>query len=375
VKVDRLSSLGLVAWLCAAVGCAAEGPEPLCERWVTASCDAFLGCCAAGERFDGRRCREELWGACLDALQADAVRDGAADFDRAAAEACLAPLDVCALDAPLSEAQVLACHDAAAGHRGPGEACTRPGDCQRPDAGHAVCYGGVLDNGPGVCAKVVTSTGGTCGFAADTHIRSICPADQLCDVSGLVPPAGGGTKDAPIYEFSADCKPLLLAGQPCSAQIGHVAVELPCAAGLHCGPDPSDPKTSICLPRKARGEACEAYRGECATGLGCWGEPSICRGSAMVAPFCYAPPACGDHLCEPPETLESCGIDCALCGDGLCSPGESWAECSSDCPHCGDGYCDAPESPETCRGDCPLCGDGSCDLGESFEGCPADCPF
>ncbi len=351
MKLERLTFFGLVVCLSAGVGCTAEGPQELCERWVAASCDTYLACCGAGERFDGVQCRADLWDACLVALQVSAVSDGYADFDPVAAEDCLSAIDACDLEAPIPDARIMACHNAAPGRGEPGSACSRSSDCRRPDSGYAACYTGVQGNGKGVCANVVVSADGKCGFAADTHVRSVCPASQICDVSGLADPVNV----EPIYAFSADCRPPLGAGEPCSFHFGDRTLELSCAEGLHCGHDPADPTISACEERKARGEPCDTLLDECAVGLGCWGDPRTCQGSPEVAPYCYVPPVCGDDLCEPPETIETCEHDCAICGDGVCSIHESWAECASDCPRCPDGFCDpeAGEDAESCPGDCP----------------------
>ncbi len=82
-------------------------------------------------------------------------------------------------------------------------------------------------------------------------------------------------------------------------------------------------------------------------------------------------PVCGDGLCDPVETCESCTEDCGpcpFCGDGNVDPGE---ECdppgfpSLQCPHQG------------CLDDCTcgdVCGDGNCTAGEHDCSCPQDCP-
>ncbi len=371
MKLDRLSFWGLAICLCVVAGCAAEGPEEVCRRWVAASCENFAGCCTAGDDFNGLQCQRDMWATCLETLRADAVRRGEADFDRTAADDCLAPITACNLGAPVPEKQILACRNASTGHVAPGEACSRASDCRRPEAGYAECYEGVAENGAGVCASVVVATDGKCGFAADTHVRSVCPAGQFCDVSALVPPGSIISGAKPIYAFSADCKPLPGAGQPCLTPIVKAVAELVCDRGLQCGDDPTGATIDICKPRKARGEACDTSS-ECADGLACTYEPSTCQGADDVAPYCYVPPGCGNGFCEADETLKSCEKDCAICGDGVCSASETPADCPSDCPICGDGFCDVNESNVTCRDDCPVCGDDYCSPAEKGTGCP-DC--
>jgi hypothetical protein len=71
--------------------------------------------------------------------------------------------------------------------------------------------------------------------------------------------------------------------------------------------------------------------------------------------------ACGDALCEDPETPETCPDDCLEdpCGDGLCDAGEDCTSCAEDCgacgATCGDGTCDPSEDCELCADDCGAC--------------------
>ena len=44
-------------------------------------------------------------------------------------------------------------------------------------------------------------------------------------------------------------------------------------------------------------------------------------------------PICGNQVCEPGESYQSCSLDCApVCGDGICSPNENSCNCDADCP-------------------------------------------
>ena len=97
-------------------------------------------------------------------------------------------------------------------------------------------------------------------------------------------------------------------------------------------------------------------------------------------------PGCGDGVCDPGETCQTCPADCTdcgdSCGDGVCDPGEGCVACPGDCPQCGglcgNGVCDPGEACVGCPGDCPRCaeqcGNGVCNPGEACVGCPGDCP-
>ncbi|MFH2009483.1 MAG: hypothetical protein ABI333_23020 [bacterium] len=58
------------------------------------------------------------------------------------------------------------------------------------------------------------------------------------------------------------------------------------------------------------------------------------------------PPSCGDGVCAPSESPQSCAADCAVasCGDGQCDAWESVSSCPSDCEP--GGVCDGV----TCSG-------------------------
>jgi len=98
-------------------------------------------------------------------------------------------------------------------------------------------------------------------------------------------------------------------------------------------------------------------------------------------PADFVPPVCGDGMCTPGETSNSCPADCgsaATCGDGICDKAAGECEtCGEDCETCcGDGECDEWETCETCVDDCgacPACGDGQCAGGETCTECPGDC--
>jgi len=60
------------------------------------------------------------------------------------------------------------------------------------------------------------------------------------------------------------------------------------------------------------------------------GEGEVCINGECVA---ESPLLCGDGICEPGETQETCPIDCkpAICGDGICQATESALTCPADC--------------------------------------------
>jgi len=65
--------------------------------------------------------------------------------------------------------------------------------------------------------------------------------------------------------------------------------------------------------------------------------------SALTAAGCYKSPeekVCGDGVCGPGETCNSCALDCGSCPSG-----------------CGDGICGGAETCNTCPADCGLCTD------------------
>ena len=152
----------------------------------------------------------------------------------------------------------------------------------------------------------------------------------------------------------------------------------------------------------------------------CQLESAICEAAAAnvmstpveLPPFTPAPtdaPECGNGKCDGGwENEYSCPGDCDICGNGVCGPFESYESCSIDCPYrptpvptdvvvtpgpdatkvpvCGDTWCEADEAV-TCCGDCGTCAidvtvtpdicvvDGVCDWngGENEFNCQQDC--
>jgi hypothetical protein len=68
---------------------------------------------------------------------------------------------------------------------------------------------------------------------------------------------------------------------------------------------------------------------------------------------CTSADPCGNGVCDPKETAQSCPGDCLVCGDGVCDAGESAASCPTDCTttctvddDCDDG---APQTLDLCH--------------------------
>ncbi len=103
-----------------------------------------------------------------------------------------------------------------------------------------------------------------------------------------------------------------------------------------------------------------------------------------------APVACGNGICEPGESYDSCFIDCCgaegdhvfspyHCCPGLkaispCYPGLPCLSTGWYCMNCGDGKCSGAENPFNCPEDCgPICGNKICEPNENNINCPIDC--
>jgi len=179
---------------------------------------------------------------------------------------------------------------------------------------------------------------------------------------------------------------------------GHCSCRFLACQGTCCGENGVCLQGGCCLPdctgRECGTDGCD---GECGT---CPPHHECQSGSCVYVPYC------GDGLCDPVETCDSCPEDCdACCGNGICQPtfGEHCGNCPGDCPcagcgeACNNGNCEfiACEGrgcgPDGCGGSCgscpehhdcqdgscvyvPWCGDGVCDAHEHCGTCPMDCP-
>jgi len=134
----------------------------------------------------------------------------------------------------------------------------------------------------------------------------------------------------------------------------------------------------------------EYYQQQCASGI----DPIVA--CEMTREKCvmehprygnYDPIKCDDgyqHCLS--QSTQQCGAGQEQCGNGLCEPGESPDTCSEDChgsaDKCGDGVCGAAETSDSCPVDCPVTdtdGDGVLDAQDScpdiagkpeYMGCP-----
>ncbi|MBM4371486.1 MAG: hypothetical protein FJ098_07515, partial [Deltaproteobacteria bacterium] len=200
--------------------------------------------------------------------------------------------------------------------------------------------------------------------------------------------------------------------QPCEDETtcaGDCAAPDPvCGDGI-CTADAGEDSHSCC-------EDC----GNCAAhGCGdiCECDPFCCSDWDEWCDLECAGTSCGDDICQPCETEDSCAEDCAapdpFCGDGICTAdaGEDATTCCEDCGNCsmrgcadvcvcdpfccaswdewcevecngtscGDGVCQPCETEDSCAVDCaapvPVCGDGICtpEAGENGESCCEDC--
>ena len=101
----------------------------------------------------------------------------------------------------------------------------------------------------------------------------------------------------------------------------------------------------------------------------------------------FSIPRCGNKVCEPGESANTCLVDCFACNEnGSCEPdiGENSVSCKKDCPastgRCvTDGFCNVliGETVSSCPSDCAgVCNNnGNCDLRETPFNCPNDCTF
>jgi hypothetical protein len=304
-----------------------KSPEDFCQSWVTSACQAIAGCCQAAASFDGDQCHVELSKQCQTSLDDDQVQSGERKFDSGAANDCFGTIGSCAALATAttdqSYAHKKACANMVTGYRPVGTACASPTDCEK-DGDFTVCYGGTGATG-GICAKAVLD-GSTCSFSFATNELHECTDGSFCDRASFKPnPADPPEKQA--FEFSASCVPFLGTGADCSSPTAQ------CGGGLFC--DFAGGTKATCTPQKNAGDTCQSGGGnECAAGLACLGQATgaTCQ---QTGSFCFVPPVCGDHICQPPETPQSCPQDCGgggLCGDGICEANESPATCPQDCP-------------------------------------------
>ncbi|MBM4343795.1 MAG: hypothetical protein FJ100_10515 [Deltaproteobacteria bacterium] len=167
------------------------------------------------------------------------------------------------------------------------------------------------------------------------------------------------------------------------------ALSLSCPDGVcqvECGETAANCACDCPIPKVANGdgkcEPCENINWSidcCICGDGKCVNKGVCGEAVECAKDCQ--PACGNKVCEPGETPQSCNEDCdnKACGNGQCeAPKENPQSCPTDCATgCGNCLCEAGETAAACPKDCGACGDGVCsicpDYNESGGVCTTDC--
>ncbi len=242
--------------------------------------------------------------------------------------------------------------------------------------------------GPGTCGD------GLCAVAAGemSFCLEDCPTvcgDGLCKLER-------GEADATFEEVycPADCGELICGDCVCDLSAGENMSACPHDCGWACGnrvPEDCDMvmtevwlksgglrgmdcRTDLCVcPPSERGGGGAGCGDGCCRGYICEEDPWTCPNDCM--------PPCGNAICDPGETPESCAEDCRTwaCGNGVCDrPFENSDICPTDCRRlaiCGDCRCTEGESFRSCPNDCGYCGDGICSdcAGEERVGCALDC--
>ena len=328
------ATIVLGAIMAAGASCSGNNPEAFCQDWVESTCQAISTCCQDGTRFDMDGCRVGLSESCQSNTGATLVETGQASFDSGAASACLGTVTSCSEYASTTTsastyAHQQACANMLTGDRPLGAACNSSDQCARA-GDFSTCYSGSATS-TGVCAQAVLDTTG-CSFSFSNSELHMCPDGTFCDRA-----AAHMSSEPPSqqeFEFSAPCRPYLGAGEKCDDVTGP---PVPCAAGLFCKVNGAGGGT--CTPYKTAGEACVLGDG-CAPGLACLGagEMGTCQPISAQGGYCYTTTKCGDGVCTPPETPQSCPQDCGFGGVGCGTPGDA---CGADAECCPGLACDS----------------------------------
>ena len=268
------------------------GPEPvrsmrdLLVDIVRRRCEQAARCCeTAAYAFDESLCLEHGGNLTLGALESEAAN--AADFERAAADLCLAwyagPGQACEAAMPVE------CFETLQGRQGPDELCTWAPECADGDGfAHCADQNAV---GLGRCVQFTRGAIGdpcewTCENTGDECSRQIDP-EHPDEVSGHFCSRADGLTCA--YD-TRECVAIPVEGDDCSVRS--------CAPGFSCDLD-----TTRCRRLPAVGDPCP---------------DRDCDAAVCVDGVCVPPPGPGE-ACDP-EAWSSCGPDAECLPDGRCGP-------------------------------------------------------
>ena len=272
-------------------------------------------------------------------------------------------------------------------------------DASEPDASEPVPCNAELCKDSNPCTTDYCHDELGCIFQAHTEPcddGDPCTAPDLCASSVCVGEPLDCDDDDPCTEDACDpdtgCGHSVVPGCAgicgdlgCDDSIGETCQTCP----EDCGPCGTD---SDCCDLHTIGSCSEAPIEACV----CDARPACCEGPwdaacvALASHACGAPcQSCGDALCAPDETCQTCPEDCGPCpvfsdccqalDDPGCSDGACQTlVCALD-PYCCDTQWDfqcANEASEVCPG-CDEanadCGDGTCADAETCQTCPPDC--
>ena len=195
-----------------------------------------------------------------------------------------------------------------------------------------------------------------------------CPQD-----CATVPPTskcGDGTCDKTTetsVNCPADCKPTqagLCTEKACPNEYNACGQTAACFAAVNCvanGGSVQQCLTDMTIAKQATSLLM------CAQQAGCFGGGTTTNNSCQGQ--CGAPPAPGQTC--------GCSAMCAQMGN-CCADYKQYCGNVTPPVQCGNGVCEPGETGQTCPQDCgppkPVCGDGICDPNtESSATCPADC--
>ena len=292
----------------------------------------------------------------------------------------------------------------------------------------------------GVCQKSPKGNGTSCSDGDTCTDMDKCQNGQCAGAPKKCDDANPCTEDK--CDAGAGCVSTPTSDVACSdgdeCTTGDVCVDGVCQGGEfvcgNCGDQvcdgqetcescPADcgdcPVSDCCTPKEGPGCGDEAIKAcVCAQDAYCcetqWDDVCVGEVEQFGCGKCGGvEPVCGDTVCDPAETCESCPDDCGTCPAGdCCVPveipgcsdatveacvcafddyccktawddvcvGEAVDQCALICqePGCGDGVCGPNETCETCEKDCgpcvvPVCGDTVCDPTETCQSCEKDC--